>query len=310
MAPNQALQRKVTITESELTALQAMSVLHQRVRTLSGLRLALSAALAGAGALVTITNWSAPWVTIAGAFWAGLYSIGISSWVDDQLVRAVRLQEMFEVELFDLKWNEAAAGPTVSIADASRLSKKFKGKNIADEWDEMPNLPKPFDSLARQLQNLGWGSRIRHRYADAVFAGATIWVVLGAVVGVIGGFTVSAIIAGWYIPSLGGLLLGVDTVRQQRAIAKERDRVFALAEKELLSAAKHPIDPLTVASLGTFSRQLQDVLFRTRCRAPRAPSRIFYLRYYKRDEGDFRAPVQQLLNALKATHPQTPPTAP
>jgi hypothetical protein len=46
---------------------------------------------------------------------------------------------------------------------------------------------------------------------------------------------------------------------------------------------------------------VQDTLFSTRSRAPRAPSRLFYLRYYRSDELDFRAPVQRLATALAAT---------
>jgi hypothetical protein len=209
---------------------------------------------------------------------------------------------MFEAELFRLPWNTALAGPQVRPEDASRLSKKFKGRRIADEWDDMPNLPRPFDVLARQIQNLGWGSRIRRRYANVVLTSVVVWTIAGAVVGASGGLTISEIVLRWFIPSLGGLLLGIDTFRQQRAVAKERDRVCAFAEDETLKAAHRSNEAATENALVVLSRQVQDTLFSTRCRAPRAPSRLFYLQYYRSDEVDFRAPVQRLATAF-ATAP-------
>jgi hypothetical protein len=291
---------KAVITPSELTALQAMSVSHLRVRVLSGIRLTVSAVIAAAGAVVTLAELPATWVTIAGALWASAYSIGLASWVDGGLLRAAKLQEMFEVELFRLPWNTVVAGPQVRSEDASRLSTRFKSRRIADEWDEVPNLPRPFDVLARQIQNLGWRSRICRRYANVVLGIVVAWAIVGVVVGVVGGFTIGEIVLRWFIPSLGGLLLGIDTFRQQRSIAKERDRVCAFAEDETLKAARRVNEAATGDALLVLSRQVQDTLFSTRCRAPRAPSRLFYLQYYRSDEVDFRAPVQRLATALAA----------
>ncbi|MBO4204887.1 S-4TM family putative pore-forming effector [Micromonospora echinofusca] len=289
---------KAIITPSEVTALQAMSVSHQRVRILSGVRLTVSAIIAAAGAVVTLSALPATWVTVAGALWAGAYSIGLASWLDGELLRAAKLQEMFEVELFQLPWNTVIAGPQVRWEDASRLSKKFKSQRIADEWDKVPNLPRPFDVLARQIQNLGWRSRICRRYANVVLGIIVAWTVAGLAVGIIGGFTIGEIILRWFVPSLGGLLLGIDTFRQQRAIAKERDRVCTFAEDEALRAARRVKEAATEDALLALSRQVQDALFSTRSRAPRAPSRLFYVRYYRGDEVDFRAPVQRLATAL------------
>jgi len=291
---------KADITPSEVIALRAMSVLHQRVRALSGIRLVVSAVIAAAGAVVTMAELTATWVTVAGALWAGAYSIWLVSWMDEALLRAAKLQEMFEVELFRLPWNTTVAGPQVRSEDASQLSKKFKDRQVANDWLEMPNLPRPFDILARQIQNLGWGSRIRRRYANVVLAVVVAWALAGAVVAFVGGLTFAEIILRWFVPSLGGLLLGVDTWRQQRSIAKERDRVLAFVEDETRKAVRRAKKAATADALLVLSRQVQDTLFNTRCRAPRAPSRLFYLAYYRSDAVDFRAPVQRLVSDFAA----------
>jgi hypothetical protein len=299
------LFKKVQLSATEITALKAMSVSHQRVRVLSGVRLLISAVIAGAGAVVTLAAVPATWVTVVGALWAGVYSVGLASWADRELLRAVKLQEKFEVEFFALPWNETAAGAEVRGADASSLSKRFKDKKIAEDWAALADLPRPFDVLARQLQNLAWGSRIRRRYADVVGAAVIVWTVGGVAIGAIGGLTVSEVVVRWFVPSLGGLLLGIDTFRQQRAVAKERERVVDYGEKETLKAAGRIAEPTTAGELLVLSRQLQDVLFRTRCRAPRVPKKLFYLRYYSDDAADFCEPVHRLAKAL-AVSPSTP----
>ncbi|MEU7839645.1 S-4TM family putative pore-forming effector [Micromonospora sp. NPDC049114] len=298
MPPPEPLFVKAQITPSALTTLKAMSVSHARVRVLASVRLALSAVIAVAGAVVTVTALPAAWITVLGAVWAGVYSIGLASWVEMELNRAAKLQEMFEAELFGLGWNTVLAGPVVRSEDVSRLSGKFARRKISDDWDHVPNLPRPFNVLARQIQNLGWGSRIRRRYANVIQGVLLVWTLAGAVVGFIGDFTVGEIVLRWYIPSLGGLLLGIDVVRQQRAIAKDRERACVFAEEEVLKAATKAAGALPDADLILLSRQVQDVLFRTRCQAPRAPSGIFYRAFYGNDEIDFRAPVQRLAMAL------------
>ncbi|GAA2188711.1 S-4TM family putative pore-forming effector [Micromonospora lupini] len=298
MPPPEPLFVKAPITPSALTTLKAMSVSHARVRVLVGVRLALSAVIAAAGAVVTVTTLPAAWITVLGAVWAGLYSIGLASWVERELHRAAKLQEMFETELFRLSWNTALAGPVVRAEDVSRLGGKFASRKMSDDWDHVPSLPRPFDVLARQIQNLGSGSRIRRRYADVIQGVLLVWTVGGAVVGLVGEFTVGEIVLRWYIPSLGGLLLGIDVVRQQRAIARDRERACTFVEDEVLKAATRVAGGPSSADLLVLSRQVQDILFKTRCQAPRAPSGPFYRAFCGKGVVDFRAPVQRLALAL------------
>ncbi|MFF5076096.1 S-4TM family putative pore-forming effector [Actinoplanes sp. NPDC000266] len=290
--------KKISVSREGQTALRAMSISHRRVRMLAGARLLISAIIAVTGAVLTIRSMPAAWVALVGALWAAVNSIGLTWWADAELQRAAKLQEKFEVEVFGLPWNDVAAGPEVRSADRSALSEKFKNGRVDDDWDEMPDLLPPFDVLARQLENLGWGARVRRRYATFVAVIIAAWTVAGAVVGVAGGFTVAEIFTGWYVPSLGGLLFGIESIRQQLAVAKERERVGDYAEKRILEAARQRTDPSFTASLPTLSRQLQDVLFRTRSRAPRVPKFPFYKLTYKRDKLNCNECTRSVADAL------------
>lgn len=304
MLPVDPPKKKISVGNEAKTALRAMSVSHGRVRTLAGMRLLISAALAAAGAVTTLSSSSAKWVTIVGAIWAGVNAIALTRWAEAELLRAAKLQEEFEVEAFGLHWNFVAAGSKVRSVDRRSLSEMFRGK-IDEDWDDMPDLPAPFDVLARQLENLGWGARVRRRYANFVAVVVSAWTVAGVVVGVVGGFTVAQIVTGWYVPSLGGLLFGLESVRQQRAVANERERVEDYAEKQILEAARRRGDTALQASLPELARQLQDSLFRTRSKAPRVPEVPFYRLPYQSDKTNCIEPTRNVADALAA--PAAPP---
>ncbi|MEH1031565.1 S-4TM family putative pore-forming effector [Micromonospora profundi] len=295
--------KKIRVSREGETALRAMSVSHRRVRILAGARLLVSAVIAVAGAVMTIRSLPATWITVVGALWAAVNSIGLTWWADAELLRAAKLQEKFEVEVFGLPWNDVAAGSEVRSADRSALSEKFKDGRIDNDWDEMPDFRRPFDVLARQLENLEWGARVRRRYANFIALVIATWTVAGAIVGVAGDFTVAEIVIGWYIPSLGGLLFGLESIRQQRSVAKERERVGDYAEKQILQAAQHA-DPALDASLLVLARQLQDILYRTRSKAPRVPKYPFYRLPYQRDRTNCNECTRKVADAL-ATPPPT-----
>lgn len=296
MPPADPPTKQVAVTREGESAVQAMSVSHRRVRILAGVRLLVSAIVAFVGAVVTLKSISTAWITIIGAIWACVNSVFLTLWAEAELLRAAKLQEQFELDMFKLSWNEVLAGSKVRSADRKALSDKFRG-SIDDDWNQMPAFPRPFDVLARQLENLAWGGRVHRRYAIFLAIVIASWGVAGVAVGGVEHFTVARIVTGWYIPALGALLFGLESARQQWAVAKERLRVGDFAEKGVLDAAGRLGEPTLNESLSTLSRQLQDVMFRTRSRAPRVPKIFFRLRS-KLDEKNCRESTRNLRDAL------------
>jgi len=264
-----------------------------------------------AGAVITFSALSSIVVTVIGAVWAATYAVGLASWADGELRRAALLQEMFEVKYFDLPWNSALVGEPVRVEDVNRLSKNYKSKRQpASDWYGKPDsaeFPYPHDALWKQEENLSWGGRIRHRYANTILGVVTVWTVGGGALGAAVGLTIGQIILRWFVPSLGGLLLGLDSFRQQRGVVSERERVCRLAQNihslsdpRFYKASNGRVaDAATVTQLTVLARQLQDILFLTRCRAPRVPSRLFYLRYYQEDRKDYEAAKEERAELIR-----------
>lgn len=298
-------QRQLELTLCHL--IRAMTVSHARVRRLAALRIAISVTLAvvGLGTVFAGSLNSTPFtrslsitVTVAGALWALVYSMGLASWAHRELLRAALLQEAFEVRFFHLQWNHALAGDEVPAEDVHKLSSRFRGSEDSLHVSyEMPNLPAPFDVLARQQQNLAWGGRVRHRYARAVLAGILAWAAVGLFAAMMRGSTITDFVIQWCVPSLGMLMLGWDTFREQRGIFAERRRVARWSRARCLQSAALGQDPVVRQGLWLMARQVQDQLFLTRRRAPRVPSWFFH-RYYAQDSSDFTAGLAAMRRSL------------
>ena len=288
-----------------MALLRAMSACHSRAQRLDNLRMILSIVLGVAGAVVAITGVSSAAVTAAGALWALLNAVGLGAWSRGQLGRAAVLQEMFDTRLFGLPWNIVAAGDEVSAAEISRLHRAYRGdEKYLRDYYEIPPLPAPYDVLACQQQNLGWGARVRRRYAHVVLGGTTVWAVLGVVFGVTAGLTVSQLLLQWYVPSLGALLLGLEIYRSQRDVAAERERVLGVMQSRIAATLQGSGKDAS-AELLTLARQIQDLIFRSRQRQSRVPD-WFFRRFHAADRQDFHAAMTTLTQLLQDARPVAP----
>ncbi|MFJ6195398.1 S-4TM family putative pore-forming effector [Micromonospora sp. NPDC092111] len=286
-----------------MSLLRAMSVCHARAQRLDGLRMWISIGVGVAGAVVAFTGVSGTAVTAVGALWAVANAVGLGSWSNGQIRRAATLQEMFDVDLFGLPWNTVAVGERISAHEVSRLDRAYRGgERYLRDYYEVPPLPTPYDVLACQQQNLGWGARLRRRYAHAVLAGVAVWVLLGMVFGVVAELTVAQLLLQWFVPSLGALLFGVEIYRGQRDVAVDRDRAMAILQSCVTSAVRRNDTPSAATELLTVARQVQDVIFHSRRGQPRVPN-WFFRRFHAADRVDFQSAMTHLAELLNAPAP-------
>jgi hypothetical protein len=226
------------------------------------------------------------------------HAAGISSWASRELQRGAKLQEMFDVQLYRIPWNPVAAGEELPAHEVSQLNRRYTGetKELRDYY-EIPDLPHPFDILACQQQNLGWGARVRRRYANAILGGVIVWSMTGLLLSVFAGLTVTDLVLRWYVPSLGILLLGLDESRGQRGIASRRERLLSLVRTQIAQAAETVNKAELESHLIVLARQVQDSIFDTRAREPRVPD-WFFVRFRDKDHIDFQAAMKELVSTL------------
>ena len=283
---------------SMITLLRATSVSHARVRRLNALRLSVGCAFAALGLIVTLTGGAVAWIAILGVLWGLTYAAGVSSWADDELRRATKLQEMFDVRLFRIPWNSVVAGEELPAYEVSRLNRHYHGdaENLRNYY-EIPDLPRPFDVLGCQQQNLGWGARVRRRYANTILGGVVVWAAAGLFVGALTSLSLTGLVLRWYVPSLGILLLGLDEFRGQRGIASGREHVLSLVRARIAQVTEAPRKAGEQSDLMILARQVQDSIFHTRTRQPRVPN-WFFSRFQTKDRLDFQEAMRELVRTL------------
>ncbi|MFD5966668.1 S-4TM family putative pore-forming effector [Streptomyces sp. NPDC060311] len=283
--------------EAARQRLRAMTVSHRRAQRLANARMGVSVLLAAAGLLTVFLPGLTVAVTVLGGVWAVAHSVGLTSWESSEARRAALLQESFDVRLFRLEWNGAMAGSPPSPQSISSLGRRFTGDEAElRDYYEIPELPHPYDVLACQQQNLGWGARVRRRYARTVLVSLLAWLGLGLVVGLSTGMSVLDLLLLWYVPSLGAVMMGVEVCRTQWEVIKDRERVLELLEARVAAGG----DP---GALLVFARQVQDVIFQSRQRHTRVPG-WFFRRFKSADRADFQAAMRDLQSVVAGVAPQ------
>ncbi|MGP2435888.1 S-4TM family putative pore-forming effector [Streptomyces sp. JW3] len=272
--------------------LKAVAVSHLRNQRAQTLSVSVSVALAVAGLLTGPGSRYGTAVTLGGTLWAALYMAVMAPWAERYLQTAATLQEMFDADVLGLPWNNVAVGARIGNDEVSRLSRSFRGSEVRLRgYYLVVEAAAPYDVLFCLEQNLAWGSRIRLRFAQLTLGVLVLWSTVGVLLALATGGTVSRLITGWFIPSLGLLLLCLQTYRAQMASVQERLRVLGLVR----SVIDEPASPVitTPDALPRFVRQVQDALFQVRRLQPRLP--IWYFRrYHDQDKNDFQIRMHEL----------------
>ncbi|GLY03881.1 S-4TM family putative pore-forming effector [Actinoplanes sp. NBRC 101535] len=282
-------------TPDVLTLARAMTAAHARVQRLEGGRIIMSVLVAlTSTAAVLVPTLTAPVATL-GAGWALLQGLGFTVWTQRALSRAAAAQELFDVTLFGIEWNTAAAGSRPPPAEISDLARRFRGpEHLVRDYYEVrgvvDDLPWPLDVLACQMQNLHWGARIRRRFAAAVLALLISWPLAGILAGTLLQMPIGQLLVIWFVPALGMLLTASDLYRRQAETSATRSRVLALVTDRFREQRDRPA---ATADLTVLARQVQDVLLATRRTQARVPD-WFFLHFRPRDRVDFQREVADL----------------
>ncbi|WP_256104301.1 S-4TM family putative pore-forming effector [Streptomyces sp. ODS05-4] len=277
-----------------IALLRAAHGWHRQAQHFATVHLAASALLASGAILAVLAPAASTPISLVGLGWALVYGLWAGEWAKSAFRRAAVTQELFDTQLFGLPWNAAIAGEPPEPHEVNRLSRRYRGDEAKlRDYYEIDALPQPLDVLACQLQNLAWGTRVRRRYGAAVQWGLVLWCLAGVVVGVTTTMSVSAVLTSWFVPSLGLLLLGVDTFRAQRDTVAARERAQRELSARIDAYVADGSRPQRHPELLALSRQVQDVLLQTRLAHVRVPD-WFFNRFHGTDRADFAAALADL----------------
>ncbi|MFY1652152.1 S-4TM family putative pore-forming effector [Solwaraspora sp. WMMB762] len=275
-----------------LRLLKAVAVAHFYNQRAQALSFGVSITLAVAGLLTGLDSRYSAAVALAGALWAAVYAGVVRPWAERHLRIAATIQEMFDTDLLSLPWNQVAVGNRISQEEVSRISRRFRGsEDRLRSYYLVARARAPYVVLFCLEQNLAWGSRIRLRFAQMMLSALALWSAAGILFTLATGATVSGLVVGWFVPSLGLLLLCLEMYRTQMASTRERLRVLGLVRQVIDEPSSPAID--TPAAVKFFARQVQDALYHMRRLQPRLPE-WYFRRYHDQDKFDFQVKMQEL----------------
>lgn len=185
---------------------------------------------------------------------------------------AARIQELFDIDLFELRWNRILAGPKPTneevIADARRFRgerDKFKG------WYADPSpLGVPFSTLLCQRASCVWDRRQRERYGWLVLAATVVGIVGLVIFAWLRDMRLADYVTALMVPAMSAYLLGFETFRDMQRTA--------LGRRQLEGEIEDMIER-ELATRGCISderlRDIQDRLFLLRSRPGAVPQWLY-----------------------------------
>jgi len=229
-------------------------------------------------------------------------AVAIAQWVALQLIRrrtklAAATQEEFDTAVFPLPWN-ATLATKPDPEDVIAADARFKGdRSKLLDWYTVPaGAGYPYDILLSQRTNIRWDSVLRQSYAGAVLACLIVLVLLLAGICLAKGLSLGESVLA-FLPSVGAILLGVETVRSHRQHANDQHGLKSQIETTWTKAVRNPRSVKT-----TDLRSIQDCIYRFRTLAPPVPE-MFYWRNRDRYERETQLAVERMWQEPQAQNP-------
>ncbi|MFK4771730.1 S-4TM family putative pore-forming effector [Rhizobium sp. ZW T2_16] len=233
-------------------------------------------------------------VGLAGSYVPGLKAPAaivaiFAAWLDifvlDRLQKrklaiSAKLQEEFDCNLFDLKWNPFVAGTRLDADVVNYLAKKYVAPGDRDtvrDWypRELSRLPHAAGRLAAQILNLGYDSSVRSSFRGYLVIALAIIFLACLLISQTPVFDISTLILGVIVPLIPFVNWGArEAFRQHDAIKKLGDvskSVIEIWEQ----TKKHR---LTDEALDPIAREIQNANYLRRSSVPMVWDKIYWLR--------------------------------
>ena len=276
-------------SEQNLILLAAQRHMYSNAKTCHKFRISFSVILAIVGPVLFyyFVNCRSI-IMLIGAVWVLICEIFLKRRESELIKNAATIQEQFDVELFNLPWNEILANEKVTLEKIQAANRKFNGnRNDLKNWYADTSIfPYPLNVMICQRSNIVWDWRLRRNYGYFIQFCAVIAFIGGIVFGLVLNFGLYDYLTGIFISQFAALHLGLEISRNQILIADEKEqkerKLNALIEKGL----ENP-DSISVS----LCRQIQDFIYSSRIRGSLIPD--FYYNLFKEQyEFDMKSAVE------------------
>lgn len=215
--------------------------------------------------------------------------------------KAARTQELFDVEVLDLDWNEFLLGNRPAGEEVARFAGKY-----AERTSDLSDLSNWYSSAVAEVDigaarilcqraNLSWDVELRRRYTSWLLRGLVIVCAIVTLIGVAGELTLTKLILTVIVPLQPGLLYAAREIHGQRDACERLDR---LMDKALGVWDGILSDGLSSTALKEKGQAMQSALLEHRQTCPLIFDWI-YKKLRRQDEKKMRKSTEYLVAELR-----------
>lgn len=232
-----------------------------------------------------------PYVALAGLVLLLLETALIDRVQKDRQKRGAKLQEQFDTDVYDLRWNKFVAGARVEPEDLRALSAKPlppARESHFEAWYEpcVRQVPQHLARLVCQRTNMSYDARLRRRYGNLLLTLTLIFGVGLLFASLQTGLTFPDVVMALLVPFMPLLTWALKEQLQHANTAASLTTLGTEWEKtwtEALAGASE-------AEVTSDSRHLQDAIYQHRERSPLVFDWVYYrLRAANEDEAHHAA---------------------
>lgn len=213
-----------------------------------------------------------PTIAVLSAVWLILNRTWVQEVEKSIVQNAAKIQEEFDVALFQINWNDTLVGQKLDPEYKMRLNRKFKGdRDKLKEWYQGLKATSHFSNvLLAQRTNIVWDMNLRKFYGNFLIVIFSLCLLLFIFIGFYLDLSFQSLILSLFIPSLPLLLHLVET-----AIAHKK-RSYSLGA--VSTKITNEISNSTSDNLNIRCRQFQDCIYLKRCDINTVPEKIYWLK--------------------------------
>lgn len=262
----------------QLHRLAAQRQLYATAKRIFGWQVFLGGPIAIGGAVLVLFHpefkvYVASWgllIALCDLFW-------LTRWQKSLRAEAARIQEAFDCDVLELKWNDLKAGKHPDPELVKSQSTKY------EKWgDKMPTLKDWYSPLVDELPlhvgriicqraNCWWDSTQRRHYAAWLVGIVVLIFVIVCALALKGGASLEALLLKGILPLAPALLIALRQFTEQREAADRLDKLKDHCGKIWKAA----LSGKSKSAITDMSRNLQDEILENRRKAPPVLDFIF-----------------------------------
>jgi predicted pore-forming effector associated with SMODS systems len=137
---------------------------------------------------------------------------------------AVRVQELYDTELFHLPWNAALAGRRPSPDDIAAAARHITDDADYRKWHgiDLGSTTWPGNVLLCQRQSMAWSRRDHRAYASTILIAGTAWFLVGVIIALVRDLSLADYLIKIFLPSAPAFVDSVDLARAPPAREQPR----------------------------------------------------------------------------------------